>query len=125
MSYARRHSTNVCPGNRVRYTVSLSDSGGLADSDMITVTVQAISEGDFTLSASGYKVEGTKYADLSWGGTNAGSVFVFRNVTQIVSTGNDGEYTDVIGKGGGGSYTYEVCEDAGRTMCSNSATVVF
>ena len=21
MSYARRHSTNVCPGNRVRYTV--------------------------------------------------------------------------------------------------------
>ena len=21
MSYARRHSTNVCPGNRVRYTI--------------------------------------------------------------------------------------------------------
>ena len=24
MSYARRHSTNVCPGNRVRYTMSLA-----------------------------------------------------------------------------------------------------
>ena len=23
MSYARRHSTNVCPGNRVRYTIPL------------------------------------------------------------------------------------------------------
>ena len=23
MSYARRHSTNVCPGNRVRYTQGL------------------------------------------------------------------------------------------------------
>ena len=22
MSYARRHSTNVCPGNRVRYSVA-------------------------------------------------------------------------------------------------------
>ena len=25
MSYARRHSTNVCPGNRVRYTVTSED----------------------------------------------------------------------------------------------------
>ena len=23
MSYARRHSTNVCPGNRVRYTLAV------------------------------------------------------------------------------------------------------
>ena len=27
MSYARRHSTNVCPGNRVRYTISTGDDG--------------------------------------------------------------------------------------------------
>ena len=25
MSYARRHSTNVCPGNRVRYNLSLGN----------------------------------------------------------------------------------------------------
>ena len=27
MSYARRHSTNVCPGNRVRYTCSTTFPG--------------------------------------------------------------------------------------------------
>ena len=30
MSYARRHSTNVCPGNRVRYTVWTPDGRSLA-----------------------------------------------------------------------------------------------
>ena len=28
MSYARRHSTNVCPGNRVRYIAGCLDAGG-------------------------------------------------------------------------------------------------
>ena len=29
MSYARRHSTNVCPGNRVRYKQTTGDRSGL------------------------------------------------------------------------------------------------
>ena len=31
MSYARRHSTNVCPGNRVRYILRLSKKENTAD----------------------------------------------------------------------------------------------
>ena len=109
-------------------TAVATDMGGLADSDSITVTVQAVGGGDFTLSASGRKVRGVKYVDLDWSGTSADPVFVFRdggNVTGPSGTGNDGEYTDVIGKGGGGSYAYKVCEDDQGATCSNSVTVVF
>ena len=34
MSYARRHSTNVCPGNRVRYSDS-SDQGADAEAETV------------------------------------------------------------------------------------------
>ena len=31
MSYTRRHSTNVCPGNRVRYTLTDEEKGVLKE----------------------------------------------------------------------------------------------
>jgi len=44
---------------------------------------------------------------------------------KIVTTANDGAYTDNIGqKGSGVSYTYKVCE-AGTSTCSNESTVIF
>ena len=53
MSYARRHSTNVCPGNRVRYIPRSShgdrhhvtepdELGELVGSDVMAVGVQKV-----------------------------------------------------------------------------------
>ena len=39
-------------------------------------------------------------------------------------TENDGFYTDNIDNQGGGTYTYQVC-DEGTATCSNEATATF
>ena len=44
MSYARRHSTNVCPGNRVRYTE--------ADSELLPALQQRCLEGRHSAARS-------------------------------------------------------------------------
>lgn len=77
---------------------------------------------DFSLSVSAYKVRGDKYADLTWSGANSTNVDVYRDGTLIATTANDGAYTDgPLGKGGG-SATYQVCEE-GTTTCSNEVSV--
>jgi hypothetical protein len=76
------------------------------------------------LSATGYKVRGVQRADLSWSGSSATDIDVYRDGVLITTTPNDGAYTDIIGARGGGSYTYQVCE-AGTSICSNPATVTF
>jgi serine protease len=43
---------------------------------------------------------------------------------RIVTTANDGLYTDSIGGHGHATYTYQVC-NAGTQSCSNQATVTF
>lgn len=110
------------------YTVVLTvtdDSGAVAaDTQNVTVSVGG-GTGGFSLSAAGYKVKGVEHADLTWSGANSTNVDVFRDGVLIVTTANDGFYTDNIGiKGGGLSWTYQVCE-AGTATCSNPATVNF
>ena len=46
---------------------------------------------------------------------------VYRDESKIVTTTNDGAYTDTTGQKGGGSATYKVCE-TGTSTCSNEAT---
>ena len=77
-----------------------------------------------SLTASGYKAKGFQTVDLSWGPVTSTSVDVYRDGVVIVTTSNDGTYTDNIGIKGGGTYIYKVCE-AGTATCSNEATVVF
>ncbi len=76
-----------------------------------------------SLTATGSKVKGSARANLSWKGTSAASVDVFRNGSRIATTSNTGSYTDTLGKARG-SFTYKVCE-AGTATCSNTATVTF
>jgi subtilisin family serine protease len=78
----------------------------------------------FSLSATGRKVKGVQHVDLTWSGTTASGVDVFRNGAKVATTANDGAHTDNIGAKGGGSYTYKVCE-AGTTTCSSEVTVTF
>lgn len=80
--------------------------------------------GGITLSATGYKVRGVHTIDLSWSGATSTDVDVYRNGGFVVTTANDGAYTDSTGNKGGGSYDYQVCE-AGTGTCSNVATVTF
>jgi serine protease len=103
-------------------TASVTDSSGAVGSDSVTITVGGGSGGDFTLTVMAYKVKGTKYADLSWTGAASTDVDVYRDGVLIITTPNNGAYTDgPLGKGGG-SATYQVCE-AGTGTCSNSVLV--
>lgn len=78
---------------------------------------------DFTLSAVGYKTRaGGLTADLSWSDANGANVDIYRNGALLVTTANDGFYTDATGWSGKLTATYQVCE-AGSSVCSNVVTV--
>lgn len=109
------------------YTVILTvtDDAGVTGTDSQDVSVSGGgSGGDFTLTVTGYKVRGRQTADLEWSGATSTNVDVYRDGALITTTANDGFYTDNIGQVGGGSYTYQVCEE-GTTVCSNEATVTY
>src|SRR5262245_785397 len=80
---------------------------------------------DATLTARGYKVKGNQTVDLAWSGLSGSSVAIYRNGGVVSTTTNDGAHTDNINKkGGGDTYTYQVCE-AGASTCTNSVVVSF
>jgi hypothetical protein len=68
------------------------------------------------------KVKSARYADLSWSNATSAKVDVFRNDAKIVTTVNDGAYTDKSIPSTVNSVTYKVCE-AGTSNCSNEVTV--
>jgi subtilisin family serine protease len=75
-----------------------------------------------TLSAS-LRVKGTAKIDLSWSGSTASSIDVYRNGSRLTTVTNTGLYTDNIGKKRG-TYTHKVC-NAGTSTCSNTTTTVY
>jgi hypothetical protein len=79
---------------------------------------------EIRLTATAYKIKGLHKADLTWTGATSDHVEVYRDGNSVITTTNDGSYTDNIDKRGGGSYTYQVCEE-GTTICSNKATVTY
>ena len=78
------------------------------------------------LTAHGRRVQGRHTVDLSWTGSNAPSIDIYRDGVLIAATvPNTGSYKDFIGvRGGNVRYTYKVC-DAGTTNCSNEVVVRF
>ena len=78
--------------------------------------------GEITLTVDNYKFRGEKRADLSWIGATGDNVYIYRDETLIVVTGNDGFYEDWTGLKGGGFNTWQVCE-ADLTTCSERVTV--
>ena len=80
--------------------------------------------GDLTLSTSGYKVKGRQRVDLTWSGATAPNVDVYQDGSLKVTTLNNGDLTINLNTKGGGTYTFQVCEE-GTSTCSDTATVVF
>lgn len=103
-------------------TAQVSDSGGLSASDTVTVTVNSVGGGGFTVSGSSYKVKGRVRVDLTWSGGVGSTVDVFRNGSLVATTANDGAYTDNTGLKGGGTLTYVLVADNGS---SNTINVIY
>jgi subtilisin family serine protease len=102
-------------------TATVTDSGGNTSSDTVTVTV-GDSSSSLSLSATGYKVRGQKYVDLTWSGATSTNVEIYRNGGLHTTTTNDGAETVGSFGNGGGSDTFQVCE-AGTDICSNTVTI--
>lgn len=105
-------------------TLTVTDDAGATGTKSQEVTVTESASNDFTLSVNGYKQQGLQKADMLWSGATSTNVDIYRDGSTIVTTANDGEYTDNIDSRGDGSYTYQVCE-AGTGTCSNESTVSF
>lgn len=112
-------------------TASVVDSVGLVGSSQVTITVSAQSTSSAPtsgpmLTARGYKVKGVQTVDLKWSGLDASSVDIYRNGSVVMgASANDSGETDNLNKKGGGvTYTYQVCA-AGSATCTNSASVSF
>ncbi len=94
------------------------------DSKSTTVTVsEPSSSGNIILSATGYKQKGKYTVNLTWSGAVGDKINILRDGILLVNTANSGSYIDT-GAGGGGSYSYQVCEENGY-VCSNIVTVYF
>jgi len=124
-STATNPSRTYASAGTYSVTLTVTDNGGATNATSQNVTVSAPSAGGFTLSATGYKVQGLQKVDLTWSGATSPSVDVFRNTTKVATVANGGSYTDPINARGGGSYTYQVCEAGSTTACSNAVTVTF
>jgi hypothetical protein len=103
---------------------STSQQDAFFDSEPSTAGTPTPTPAPFTLGAAGRKVGGINTVRLTWSGATSTDVDVYRDGVVIVTTANDGSYTDSTGDTGRARYTYEVCE-AGTSTCSNNAKVTF
>jgi PKD repeat protein len=107
-------------GGSFAVMLTIGDNAGGTDS-----TSGSVSVSPFTLSATGTKVKGRHVIDLTWSGSGATDVDIYRDGSMIATVSNSGSYTDETGNRGGATYTYKVCEEGSSTACSNTVTVTF
>ena len=109
-------------------SASVTDSGGMAGSQQVTMTVTVeaqapVAPSNASLSATGSVVRNKAKVELRWSGLNGSRADVYRNGSRVTTQNNDGSWTDSFNSRGG-SFTYKVCT-AGTSSCSNEARVSF
>jgi len=118
-STLRNPSHTYAAGGTYTVALTVTDNAGAEGSTSRSLTVYAI-----VLSATGRKVKGYEYVDLSWSGAAGPSVDVYRNGAKVANVANSGTYTDATGKRGAATFSYTVCE-ALTSTCSNTVTIRF
>jgi len=109
-------------------TATVSDAAGATAQDQESVTVESTvvspPAGVLQLSVKPYKVKGLQRADLTWSGSTAQMIDVYRDGSRLTTTLNTGRYSDGINRKGSGTYSYIVCE-AGTSNCSSEVKAIF
>ena len=124
-STATNPSHTYAAGGTFNVTLTATDNGGAQGAETKPVTVSSGGGSDvITLSVVNASKGKNKRANLTWSGSSAASVDVYRDGVIVATTANDGLHTDVLPKGTTGSRTYRVC-NAGTASCSNDASVTF
>ena len=122
-STATNPTHTYAAGGTFTVVLTATDDDGAPDSESKPVTVSAGGGGDvITLAATNASRGKNKRAALTWSGSSASSVDVYRNGGLVATTANDGQHTDVLPKGATGTFTYRVC-NAGTSTCSSDAAV--
>jgi len=118
--------TAAYPDGGYTLSATATDTIGQSATDAVLVTVDNSGGGTtdpIQLSVIPSKIRGTRYADLTWSNAASANIDVYRDGNMVTTTENDGAYTDgPLGKGGG-SATYQVCEEGLTTTCSNEVFV--
>jgi thermitase len=111
------------PVGTTTVTWTATDASGNAATDKQLVTVSEAETNAISLSVSGEKIKGDKFANLIWAGMEGSTIYVYRDGELVDSTPNDGTYTH--GPFGSGKPAgYKVCE-AGGAVCSNEVMVAW
>ena len=78
-----------------------------------------------TLSVSAYKNGNVQMADLTWSGATSTNIDVYRDGSLVLSTVNDGFFTDTIGYVRETWHSYRICEQGSTSICSTTLTVTY
>ncbi|MBA6231771.1 MULTISPECIES: S8 family serine peptidase [unclassified Colwellia] len=103
-------------------TLTVTDSEGLNSTENMLVSVSSVSIEAAVKRA--YKSRlGRLRVDITWEGTSADRVDIFRNGVKIDTVENTGIYRDRERRATGNQFVYQICDAS--TACSNEVTVNF
>ena len=100
--------------NTYSVTLTVTDNG--LGTGAVT---QSVSVSNIVLAGVGRRQGPNRFADLTWTGATTVNVDIYRDGVLIVTTANDGAYTDTISNG---TFLFKVCEQ-GTQICSNTVSV--
>lgn len=119
-------SNSRTTNNHMLYSLGENSGGGTDPDPEDPTDPDPEDPSSISLTGNASKVSGRWRANLSWTGTTATQVDIYRNGTLLASAvNNSGSYVDQTNFRGGGTLTYKVCEAGSTSTCSNEITLSF